>query len=210
MGVALGHPAPEGLGPVIASGGVQFHDSLEVDLVPIDSVTPHPDNYNNGSIEDIMESIEVNGMYRPLYVQKQTGYIFAGNHTWYACKQLGAEVVPVKYIDADDLTILTMLVGDNEIARKALPDTNALLQILETLDSQATLLGSGKKPHDLEVLRNLAKIPVDYDEFAQWPTLMFQVPPHVKRGYMRMTDGAGDDRERFELLLRLAGWDGKG
>lgn len=194
---------------MITSGLAQFHDSLEVDLIPIDDVVPHPDNYNNGDIEDITTSIEINGMYRPLYVQKTTGFIIAGNHTWMACKALGSQLVPVKYLDVDDMTALRIMVADNEIARSALPDNQALLNILEVLNTNDSLLGSGKKPHDLEVLRHLAEIPVDYDEFAQWPTLMFQVPPHVKRGFLTMTQGAGDDRERFELLMRLAGWDGK-
>lgn len=194
---------------MIASGMIQFHDSLEVDLVPIDEVMPHPDNYNNGDIEQIIESIEVNGMYRPIYAQATTRYIVAGNHTWYACKQLGSQVIPVKFLDVDDLTALRLIVADNEIARNAIPDTRALLSILETLDSQDSLLGTGKKPHDLAALKALAEIPVDYDEYGQWPTLTFQVPPHVKRAYMVMTKAAGDDRERFELLMRLAGWDGK-
>lgn len=194
---------------MIHSGLVQFHDSLEVDLIPIDEVTPHPENYNNGDIEDITTSIEVNGMYRPLYVQKSTDYIIAGNHTWMACKALGATVVPVKYLAVDDMTALRIMVADNEIARSAMPDPSGLLRILETLAAQDSLMGSGKQPHDLEILRHLAEIPVDYDEFATWPTLTFQVPPHVRRAYLDMTQGAGDDRERFELLLRLAGWDGK-
>lgn len=194
---------------MIHSGLVAFHDSLEVDLIPIDEVTCHPDNYNNGDIEDITTSIEVNGMYRPLYVQRSTGYIIAGNHTWLSCKALGSNVIPVKYLDVDDMTALRIMVADNEIARSSIVDNAALLQVLETLNREDSLMGSGKKPHDLEVLRHLAEIPVDFDEFASWPTLTFQVPPHVRTAYLTMTNGSGDDRERFELLLRLAGWDGK-
>ena len=195
---------------MIASGLVQYHAALEADMVGIDEVEPHPDNYNNGDLEEITTSIEINGMYRAIYAQSSTRYIIAGNHAWMACKMLGAQMVPVKFLDVDDMTAMRIMVADNEIARASLPDTGALLQVLETLAENDSLMGSGKKPHDLEVLRNLAKIPVDYDEYASWPTLTFQVPPHVKRGYMKMTNGAGDDRERFELLLRLAGWDGKG
>jgi hypothetical protein len=42
-----------------------------------------------------------------------------------------------------------------------------------------------------------------------WPTVCFQIPPHVKRAFYDMTEVAGGDRERFELMLRLAGWDGR-
>jgi hypothetical protein len=69
-------------------------------------------------------------------------------------------------------------------------------------------VGTGYDEYDVEVLQNLAKIPLDHDEFGQWPTLTFQVPPHVRSAFYDMTAEAAGDRERFELLLRLAGWPG--
>lgn len=179
-------------------------------MVEIDSVQPHPENYNNGDVESIVDSIEVSGMYRPIYVQASTRYIVAGNHTWLACKTLDAETIPVVELDIDEEEAFRIMLGDNEIAANAVRDNHALLRTLERLETtEKGLRGTGKTDFDLEVLRHLAEIPVEHDEFAQWPTLTFQVPPHVRAGFLKLTREADTDRDKFELLLRLAGWDGK-
>lgn len=193
---------------MIASGLVNYHPDLAPLLVDIDSVQQNPRNYNNGDVEEIATSIEVNGMYRPVYVQRSTNWIIAGNHTWEACKSLGAEQIPVVFLDIDDATALRIMVGDNWLASLARPDNAALLELLDEINTQDSLVGTGVAERDLEVLRKLAEIPVAYD-FAQWPTITVQVPPHVRAAYYAMTESAVGDRERFELMLRLAGWDGK-
>lgn len=193
---------------MIHSGLAQYHDDLAGILMPIDDVTPHPRNYNNGDVEAIGESIEVNGMYRPLFVQKATGHIIAGNHTWHACKMLGAEEVPVIYLDVDDTTAVRIMLADNRTAALAIPDNALLLELLDDLAANDSLVGTGYKDYDHEVIKKLVEIPNSWDEFAQWPTICVQVPPHVRRAYHQMTEAAVGDRERFELLLRLAGWSG--
>ena len=40
----------------------------------------HPRNPRKGNVESIRESIEHNGWYGAVLVQKSTGYIIAGNH----------------------------------------------------------------------------------------------------------------------------------
>lgn len=194
---------------MIRDGLVAYHGDLEPLLIDIDTVTQHPENYNNGDVEALAESIEVNGMYRPIYVQKDTGHIIAGNHTWMACKGLGATRIPAVVLDVDDTTALRIMLADNRIASLAVPDNSQLIELLDRLTETDSLLGTGYQAQDLEVLRHLADIPVDHDEFATWPTLTFTVPPHVRRAFYEMTEVAVGDRERFELMLRLAGWDGK-
>lgn len=193
----------------VRSGLVQIHDDLIPLLVDIDTVHPHPSNYNNGDVDAISESIEVSGMYRPIYVQKSSDNIIAGNHTWVACKQLGAAQIPVVSLDVDDATALRIMVADNRTASLAKPDNGLLLGILDQLAEQDSLLGTGYGATDLDALRALASIPPNFDDFAQWPTLCFQVPPQTRDAFMRMTEVAVGDRERFEMVLRLAGWDGK-
>jgi len=194
----------------LRSGMVRYHPSLEPLLVPIDSVTPAAYNYNNGDVDAVAESIEVNGMYRPLYVRKATGEIIAGNHTWLACKGLGAETVPVVELDVNDVQAKRIMVADNHIAELARPDNGLLLALLEEIENDgfAGMAGTGFTDRDLEVLRNLNEIPLATDEFAQWPTFSVRLPPHVLRAFLDMTREASDDRTRFELLMRLAGWDG--
>jgi ParB-like chromosome segregation protein Spo0J len=194
---------------MIHSGAVQYHESLEPLMADIDSITQHERNYNGGDVEAITESIMVSGMYRPVFVQKSTRKIIAGNHTWEACKTLGATEIPVVELDVDDTTAIRLMVADNRIAAMAQPDHYQLIQLLSELDMNDSLIGTGYRQHDLEILMHLNDIPADTLDFAQWPTITVQVPPHVKRAYLAMTKAAGDDRERFELLLRLAGWNGK-
>lgn len=195
---------------MIRDGMVAFHEDLRPLLKPIDSVTQHEANYNNGDVEAIAESIEVNGMYRPIYVDRSNNQILAGNHTWEACKSLGATQIPVIYLDYEGVEGLRTMVADNRLASLARPDNRQLVALLNTIEAESGsgLHGSGFGERDLEALIHLAEIPVEYDEFAQWPTISVQVPPHVRRAYMNMTREADTDRDRFELVLRLAGWDG--
>jgi len=193
---------------MIHSGLAQYHDDLAPMMRPIDEVTPHPRNYNNGDVEAIGESIEVNGMYRPVFVQRSTGYIIAGNHTWHACKMLGATHIPIVWLDVDDPTAVRIMLADNRTAALAVPDNALLLELLDDLAAEDSLIGTGYKDYDHEVIRKLTQMSNDYDEYAQWPTICVQVPPHVRKAYHQMTEAAVGDRERFELLMRLAGWDG--
>lgn len=193
---------------MIHTGMVQIHTDLKDLLVPIDTITPHPRNPNNGDVEAIAESIETNGMYRPVYTQAGTGHIIAGNHTWEACKMLGAEQIPVVALAVDDATALRIMLADNHIAQLAVPDNALLLNLLDDLADHDSLMGTGYKEYDREILRQLTAIPNDYDEYATWPLIQIRVPPHIRRAYYTLTEPAVGERERFELLLRMAGWDG--
>ena len=198
---------------MIRDGMVAFHDDLGDLMQPIDGVQPAPYNYNNGDVDVIAKSIEMNGMYRPIYVQSSTGHIIAGNHTWLACKELGAERIPVVRLDVDDTTAKRIMIEDNEAARQAEPDKGLLLTLLREIHDDTGKYLASISERDVEVLEALNEIPLDTEEFASWPSLSLRVPPHVLRGYMwmtRETDDTPDSWRRLELLLRLAGWDGDG
>lgn len=192
---------------MIHSGLVNYHTALEADLVDIESVQRHPDNPNNGDIDEIVASIETNGMYHCITVQDSTGYIIRGNHTWEACKMLGAEQIPVKRIDCDDTHALRIMLADNKIAALAIIDPALELPLLEKLNQIDSLYGTGYSESDLALLRKLGEPPApQMQDFSDWPTLCVQVPPETRRAYMEMTQAAGGDTERFHLLMRLAGW----
>lgn len=197
---------------MVRSGGVHFHRDLLPLMRDIDDATPAPFNYNHGDVETIQESIEVNGVYRPIYVQRSSGHIIAGNHTWMAMKSLDSHVAPIVYLDADDAEARRIMVTDNESAKKANPDNSMLLVLLQEIEQRSdkpATVGTSITETELEHLRKLDEIdPDEGNEFSQWPMFSVRLPPHVLRGFMAMTDEAGDDRERFELLLRLAGWEG--
>lgn len=194
---------------MIRDGEVRYHDALEPLLVPVDAVQPHPENDNNGDLEAIEDSIDVNGMYRPIIVQESTGHIVAGNHTWMTLAGKGVQRVPVVALDIDDDTALRILLGDNAIARKAIRENQATARILAHLrEVDPTLRGTGYVPEDYEVIKTLAEMPFEANEFGSWPTISFTIHPRVRKAFRHMTREADTDPERFELLLRLAGWDG--
>jgi ParB-like chromosome segregation protein Spo0J len=193
----------------VRDGTIKYHPALEPLLEPTENFSPHPENNNNGDIDEIDTSIEINGMYRPIMVQDSTGYILAGNHTWMALAGRGAQRVPVIRLDVDDDAALRILLGDNYIAAKAIRDNAATVKLLARLSAtDRGLLGTGYTADDLTVIRHLAEMPLTY-EHAQWPTLTFTVHPKVRRAFRDLTREADTDPEKFELLLRMAGWDGR-
>jgi ParB-like chromosome segregation protein Spo0J len=138
---------------------IRFHKSLADLMVPSGVVTPHPDNDNNGDVDELVTSILVNGCYRPIYAHEKTSYILAGHTLYAALLELGALMVPVLWVD-DDGTPNNgerILLTDNQIARLARRDDAATLQLLERLNEEENgLLGSGFGDRDIENLRSIA------------------------------------------------------
>ena len=131
---------------------VRFHDASKALLVPITSVRQLPDNYRNGDIEALMESITVNGFYGAVLVNYE-GVILAGNHRYQALLGLGADSIPVLYADGDHQAGLRIAVADNRLSDMARNDPALLLDFLEQLrESEEGLLGTGYVQDDLEQL----------------------------------------------------------
>lgn len=190
------------------SGFVEFHESLDPLMERITDVKAHPANPRNGDIDAIALSIQKNGYVAPVIAQRSTGHIIAGNHRYYALLQLGSEQIPVVWVDMDDTKAKQYLLADNRTSDLGNYDNAHLVALLEEVKlAEGDILGTGYTDHDLEVLRHLSEMPLDDTaDFAQWPTLTFTVPPHIKKAFMEITAETPDDREKFELLLRLAGW----
>lgn len=189
-------------------GLVRFHEALAPLLIDIEAIRPHPANPRNGDVDAIAESIEVNGFIAPIIAQKSTGHILAGNHRYYALMQLGSGVAPVVWVDVDDVSAKRYLLADNRTSDLGQYDYGVLLELLQQLDADDALRGTGYDLEDLENIRLLEDMKPDYGDRASWPTISIQVPPHIKNAFYDITEHGGDDRDRFELLLRKAGWEG--
>lgn len=123
---------------------VKFHHSLVPMLVPIEDVTPWPDNPNNGDVDQIVTSMRVNGVYQAICAQKSTGYVLVGNHRYAALQELGSSVVPVIWLDVDDEEARRIAVADNRIGQLARMDNALLLEHLDELSvTELGLLGTG-------------------------------------------------------------------
>jgi uncharacterized ParB-like nuclease family protein len=112
-----------------------IHDELTQLTVAIDSVKNHPRNIRQGDVGAISQSLKENGQYRPIVVQKSTGYVLAGNHTLKAAKALGWKTIAATMVDCDDDRALRILLADNKTNDLASYDENALSELLKELAS---------------------------------------------------------------------------
>lgn len=110
-------------------------------MVPADSIQQHPMNDNNGDVDEIVTSLQTNGMYRRLVVSERTRNICAGNHTYLGLLELGAKFVPVEYIDVDYSTELRILAVDNWAARLARPDPALTRRLVDEIIEQSPVRG---------------------------------------------------------------------
>lgn len=90
------------------------------DEVPIDAVSPNPDqprtNFKKESLEELAASIQKDGLLQPILVRllgSQKYQIIAGERRWQACKLVGLKTVPVRIKDADDDQALELALVEN-------------------------------------------------------------------------------------------------
>lgn len=120
---------------------------------PINDLKPHPQNVRQGDIGAISQSLEQHGQYRPIVVQRSTGFILAGNHTYKAALSLKWKQIAATYVDCDDEQALRILLIDNRANDLASYDDSALVEMLKGLmDTELKLEGTGFDPDDLDQL----------------------------------------------------------
>lgn len=138
---------------------------LEVTTVRIDKVLQHPDNANMGDLDLIEESIEINGFYKPLLVQRSTGYILVGNHSYVAAYRQRATEIPVIYLDVDDTAAKRIMVADNATNRAGRDDEALIADVLLDLrESELALRGTGYEDDELRRLLKQRDEPLDFDK----------------------------------------------
>lgn len=117
---------------------------LEALRVPADSVRPHPDNPNNGDVDAIVESIVLDGVYRPIYASRATGHIVAGHHVYAAMLSEGMQTVPVIFLDVTPEEELRILAKDNQLARMAWMDPALETELVKRIaQTDQGLAGTG-------------------------------------------------------------------
>lgn len=119
------------------------------EIVPLHNLQKHPQNARLSDTLTLMESLNKHGQYRPIVVQKSTGYILAGNHTWDAAKRLEWTEIAVTYVDVDDETAKRIMLADNRTSDLASYDDNQLLALLHEVGD---LTATGFDGYDLEAL----------------------------------------------------------
>jgi hypothetical protein len=154
------------------------------EMVPHGSVRPHPRNPRRGDIGAVKESVDVNGFFGALVVQRSTGYILAGNHRWRAAGEVGMDQIPVIWVDVDDATATRVLLADNRTSDLGTYDDAALAALVQSVASDAgTLLGTGYTDADLDELL-AALTPPGEDE---WADAFGALPEGDKEPFRQMT-----------------------
>jgi ParB-like chromosome segregation protein Spo0J len=185
---------------------------LTVEEVPIDAVRPHPRNAWVGDVDEIANSIQLRGQYVPIVVQRSTGYIIKGNHTWKACSQVGMDTIDVVYRDVHDATAAEDMLFDNKIAQRGHyvdADLAALLGELDTLER------TGWKAEELDDLL-LKLTPRSLDEMAGelgehdpegvWPHLRIKLSPSTKARVEAWWSGLPGNDDEAKARALLAWW----
>lgn len=179
---------------------------------PISDLTPHPRNPRQGDIGAIHQSIEANGFYGAIIVQKSTGYVLAGNHRLQAAAHANATHVPVIEVDCDDQTALRILLADNRSNDLATYDDESLVAVLtDLIASPEGLTGTGFDGDDLDALVRSLESP-DLDALAGEvgehtdadgnPVIRVAVPPVVMAAWKAHVDThTGDEAGAMAALL---------
>lgn len=132
------------------SGGITR--GMDVKLVPIGSLTPHPLNSREGDVGAITHSIEAHGVYKPLITQASTGLVIAGNQTLAAMHALGHKRVAIIEHECDDDEALAILLVDNRTSDLATMDVQKLSDVLKVLAARDALAGTGYDADDVDAI----------------------------------------------------------
>jgi ParB-like chromosome segregation protein Spo0J len=158
-------------------------------VVALSKISVHPRNVRQGDIGAISESLSAHGQYRPLVVQKSSGHILAGNHTYMAAKALGWPKIAVVYVDVDDEEALRILLVDNRTNDLASYDEHALSDLLAELGStDQGLQGTGYTVEELDDMLN----DINGDTSPMLPSYQYNVLVNC-----------ADETQQAELLTRF-------
>lgn len=127
----------------------RIHDALKPLLVDKGRLKPHPQNPNNGDVEMLAESCAANGVYRPIYAQRD-GTIVAGHHLYTVMLAHGHAEVPVLWVDGDGTQGKRILLADNRVAALAKVDEALAIDILDELED---VFGTGYSVEALAEMR---------------------------------------------------------
>lgn len=137
------------------------------EAVPVATLEPHPLNPNRGDIPFIQESIEAHGFYGAVLVQEGTNRIIAGEHRWRAAIATGMTAIPVFYKAVDDAEAISIMLVDNESARRSRNDEQALemcLSELQDLRDDEPFAGTGFTLRDLQQIEENRRLRDPTDE----------------------------------------------
>jgi hypothetical protein len=117
----------------------RIHPGLREQAVPVESLNEFYKNYNTGDDEVVAKSLRRNGQYKAITVNKGTltgrpDEILCGNTTYRAARDLLEwPDIAVEFVDVGEYAARRIVAADNESAKKAKIDKDALHDLLAPL-----------------------------------------------------------------------------
>lgn len=179
----------------------------EIVETKVSELKVHPDNPRQGNVDDIANSIEVNGFYGVIVAQKSSGYVLAGNHRLKAAKAQNATKIPVAFVDCTDEQAKRIMLADNRLSDLSTYSEEILAGLLKELsESDLGLDGTG---YDESFLDELAGIVSGENDGLTDPDDVPEVTaePVTKNGDLwflgehRLLCGDSTKREDIQKLL---------
>lgn len=180
---------------------------------PMAELAEYPGNPRRGDVEAISESLDENGFYGAIVVDRDTKQILAGNHRYKAMLVAEASSIPVFLVKTDDPDHARRVnLGDNAYGAKGTTDDEALLESLKQLTS---LAGSGYANRDVSDLELLLAVPTagaarggsggggDPDDELFWPEIRLKVTPDTMDRWRDALDAHQGENDVVKLLALL-------
>lgn len=123
--------------------------------VATEKLTPWVKNprKNDATVDKLAAGIKEHGFGAPLLARKDNGEIIAGHTRLKAALRLGLKVVPVRYLDLDEIRAHSLALADNRIGEDSEWDREALARVLvELKDAEADLDATGFDEKEVEDL----------------------------------------------------------
>ena len=175
----------------------------ETEMVPVGRLISHPRNANQGDFGAIYESIQANGFYGSLLVQRSTRHIISGNHRFLAAQKLGYSELPVTWVDCSDEEALRILLVDNRSARLGVDNPAKLAALLtELADTEIGLTGIGYDADFLDdLLNDLAR-----DSAPAAPPAPPPAEEETRPGVIVLCESVVEQENVYRRLSEM-GWD---
>lgn len=135
---------------------------VEFKHLPVKSLKPHELNANRGDEVSILDSVDRNGFFGAVLVQRSTNRIICGKNRWQAAKKRGIKEIPALLYDVDDAQALQIMLADNQTNRLGKDDPAMLSQALSLIKSNSgSIKGTGFTDSQFrEILKQARREPV--------------------------------------------------
>lgn len=117
-----------------------------IERVRVSTLEPYPGNARRGDVDQIAQSLEINGQFQPIIYQASTRRILIGNHTFRAARKLRWAEIQAAAVDVDDDRARKILLAANRTADLGTYDMDALAMLLSEVDD---LAGTGYNDNDV-------------------------------------------------------------